>query len=269
MSKNFYRKLRENLNKEDFNRQKTALLIDDYIKAFNCKANYCDNLMGIKKGFGYVVKKYKTILKLQMQNENIFSQILHDIKNPMLGIKFALEGVKRNEIEEEIYNINLSILRLIQDFLFLYSFKEGFRNIKFEQFNPCDIVENEYKIYSSIVKQKGIKIKFTCKGNLTICSHKAIFQRISSNLISNAIKYAPNNTLVSVELCEHIKKVAFRITNLIDKNGVSDENSFGMGLLISKRLAKRIKSVLYTKRTDDKILFELNMPKTVHLGHVQ
>lgn len=269
MKEKFYLDVKEKLNNENLSEEKYSSLVDDYIATTGCKADKCNNLKSIKSGLKYIIRRYKSLLKLQKQNEHIFSQILHDIKSPMLGIKYALEGVNRNEIEEEIYNINLSILRIIQDFLLLYSFKYGFKTLDFNRIYPFDIAQKEYKLYAPIFRYKHIGINFKNNSNPCIISHEAIFSRIVSNLISNAIKYAPVNSDIEVEFCENPQSVVFMVSNLIDKDIKKDENSFGMGLLISKRLARRIKSTLCMIKSKEKIIFELKMPKIDHPNHAR
>ncbi len=269
MSKKIYSIIKSSINNDEFDEKKYHYLFDDYLKSINCKADKCQNLDSVKKSFGYILKKYKQLKTLQKQNTDIFSQMLHDIKSPMLGIKYALETIERSELEDEIYNINLSILQIIQDFLSLYSFKDGFKNPDFEVIQPLEILKKEYKLYLPLFKHKSIKMVFKNVDNIKIYSHGAIFSRIVSNLISNAIKYAPPKSEVYVEFLNEPHNITIGVSNVILSDKKSDENSFGMGLLISKRLARRINATLFTKKYSDKIFFGLKMPKIDRLNRVR
>ena len=269
MKNNFYHGLKENLENEDFSTKKCSLMVDEYVNSFNCEGNECLKLKEIKLGFSYILHKYKYVSKLQKQNEKIFSQILHDIKSPMLSVKFALENTKRDNLSDEIYSINLGILQIIQDFLTLYSFKDGFKSADFEKVFPLQILKNETKMHAPLFRQKGLKLIFAGMDHLFVYSYGAILSRIISNLISNAIKYAPRNSEIVFNVFENKKDVIVRISNDLTKKLQVDESSYGLGLFITKRLARRINAGIYKKKDDSKIVFELRMPKIDHLNRVR
>ena len=121
-------------------------LVDNYVTSLDCAGASCRGMNEIKKGFAYIVSKYKSLLKLKNQNEEIFSQILHDIKSPLLGVKYALEDKKRSELDDEIYKINLNALDLIGDFLLLYSFRDGYKKLNFYNFSPLIITTSYFEL---------------------------------------------------------------------------------------------------------------------------
>lgn len=269
MKSKFYHGLKENLDSVDFSAKKCALLMDEYTSSFKCKGDECSKLSDIKEGFAYILHKYKYISRLQKQNENIFSQILHDIKSPMLGVKFALENTKRDNLCDEIYSINLGILQIIQDFLTLYSFKDGFKSPDFEKVFPLQILKNETKMYAPLFRQKGLKLIFAGMDHLFVHSYGAILSRIISNLISNAIKYAPKKSNIVFNVIDDENNIVITISNEVQNKIVSDESSYGLGLFITKRLARRINAHLDMKKNKDRMTFELKIPKTDHLNRVR
>lgn len=267
MKNNFYSAIKEDFKREDFDVQKYTALMDDYTKSLECKGELCNNMKNIKQTFVYVLRKYKRLLSLKKQNEDIFSQILHDIKSPILGVKFALEGTKRSELEEEIYNINVNVLLVIQNFLTLYSFKDGFKSLDFSHIYPLEVVKKELELYSPLLRKKNIQVVYLNNINPCIYSHKAIFARIVSNLISNATKYSPQDGKIKLGICKYKDEIVFKISNFTQQHYSDDELSFGMGLFIIKRLARRIKSTLCIKKSNNKITFELKIPKVDCLNH--
>ncbi len=269
MKNNFYHGLKENLENEDFSTKKCSLMVDEYVNSFNCEGNECLKLKEIKLGFSYILHKYKYVSKLQKQNEKIFSQILHDIKSPMLSVKFALENTKRDNLSDEIYSINLGILQIIQDFLTLYSFKDGFKSADFEKVFPLQILKNETKMYAPLFRQKGLKLIFAGMDHLFVHSYGAILSRIISNLISNAIKYAPKKSNIVFNVIDDENNIVITISNEVQNKIVSDESSYGLGLFITKRLARRINAHLDMKKNKDRMTFELKIPKIDHLNRVR
>ncbi len=269
MKNEFYYAIKEKFDDENFNINEYENIMDIYLNSLECKGKECSKFEVFKDFFNYILKKYNRLLKLKNQNEEIFSQILHDIKSPMLGAKFALDSVHRNELEEEIYNINLNVLNIIQDFLTLYSFKDGFKTPYFSDIYPIELTKKELNLYAPLLRQKCIRIIFPTCSNLKIYSCGAIFSRIVSNLLSNAIKYAPLQSDIEIGFVKNKKNIIFKISNLLIAKQKKDELSFGMGLLITKRLARRIKSTLCIKKSENKIVFELKIPKTDRLNRVR
>lgn len=267
MKNNFYSAIKEDFKREDFDVQKYTALMDDYTKSLECKGELCNNMKNIKQMFVYVLRKYKRLLSLKKQNEDIFSQILHDIKSPILGVKFALEGTKRSELEEEIYNINVNVLLVIQNFLTLYSFKDGFKSLDFKYTNPYELIKNELLLYDPLLRQKALKVDFDMQTCLKVCTSRAVFERIVSNLLSNAIKYAPYGSDIKIKFFDNEKNFIFKISNLLSDTRTEPALSFGMGLAIVKRLARRIKSTVCTKRGKGEITFELKMLKADYPNH--
>ena len=74
MKNNFYSAIKEDFKREDFDVQKYTALMDDYTKSLECKGELCNNMKNIKQMFVYVLRKYKRLLSLKKQNEDIFSQ---------------------------------------------------------------------------------------------------------------------------------------------------------------------------------------------------
>ena len=274
MKSKFYQDLKKNFDSENLDTSVYSSLLDKHIDTLKCQGKDCMRLFGIKKSLEYIFLKYKNLSDLKKQNEEIFSQILHDIKSPMLGIKYALENSKRSELDDEIYKINTNILDMIKDFLLLYSFKDGFTCLSFEEFCPYELVRREVELYTPLFRSKNIKTLIKKDNDTLLCSNKSVFSRIVSNLLSNAIKYSPKDTQIEIKIKNKGNNIVVSVKNhtcvdfddkdekIFDKfNTKGAENSFGLGLFISKRLAKRINSTLRVKKTSKSVIFELIMPK--------
>lgn len=270
MENKFYQDLKRNFDEENFDYKVYLSMLDRHLDKLECHGDVCLRLSGVKKSFKYIFSKYKHLFKLKKQNDEIFSQILHDIKSPMLGIKYALENTQRSELDEEIYKINLGILDIIGDFLTLYTFNEGYVRLDYLLFSPQVSIKQVLSLYSPLIKSKKLELEFCVDSKLTeIYSNESVFKRIISNLISNAIKYSVQEGKIIFDLKDKPNHFVFSITNSVQKDsqaGKKDENSYGLGLFITKRLTKRIKASLAVKKSKDKVTFILKVPKIVRLS---
>lgn len=276
MKKNFYPDLKKTFEEGNFNAKIYKSYFDDYLSVIECSGEKCGRFCQFKKSIDFILSRHKKMCLLKKQNEEVFFQILHDIKSPMIGIKLALENTKRGEKEEEIYKINEEVLNLIRDFLTLYSFESGYRELSDDIFCLSKVVKKEITIYSTQFKYKNLKIRFySAAKNVLVCSKISIAQRIVSNLISNAIKYAAKGSYIVIKVYEKEEYAAVSVTNRTQEpcdktvqkvfekfNTNGDESSFGLGLYICKRLAKKINSRILAFRKTDRITFELKVLKT-------
>ena len=267
MENDFYNAFKQGLDSKNFDFEFYENLIDEYLQLLECKGSKCRKLQTFKNSLECILNRHKKLQKQKDQNEEIFSQILHDIKSPMLGVKFVLDGTKRTELENEIYTVNLNVLTTIQDFLTLYSFKDGFKTLDFKYTNPYELIKNELLLYDPLLRQKALKVDFDMQTCLKVCTSRAVFERIVSNLLSNAIKYAPYGSDIKIKFFDNEKNFIFKISNLLSDTRTEPALSFGMGLTIVKRLARRIKSTVCTKRGKGEITFELKMLKADYPDH--
>jgi len=202
--------------------------------------------------------------EIKPKNEDVFFQILHDIKSPALAIKFALENVKRTPLEDDIYDINAKILNLIEDFLTLYSFENAQTAICLNLLDLNTLIEDELSLFKYISDKKNIFINFI-KSNreCVVSSKKHIISRIISNLIMNAIKYAKPNSVILLKLYENKQNVLISIVNDFQKFAQPDSKfgSNGLGLIICKRLSSLIKAQISHKQVENKMIFEIILPK--------
>ena len=74
--------------------------------------------------------------KYDVDLEKLIANILHDIKSPLYSIKMGLQNNLDCELNKDVFETTLDIIKYIENFLVSYSFKEAKFNNKF---SPCDI----------------------------------------------------------------------------------------------------------------------------------
>ena len=126
MSKDLYSDYKKLLIEQNFKTKNYSKIFDEYFRVLKCQAKNCNEGKIFKKIFFHLLAKHKKLLSLKKQNDELFFQILHDIKSPALAINTVLENSERNFLDDEIYRINQSMLLLIKNFLFIYSFESGY-----------------------------------------------------------------------------------------------------------------------------------------------
>ena len=128
----------------------------------------------------YFIDMEKTLEKAQIlveKHEKVIANILHDIKSPLYSIKIGLQNNLDTELNRDIFETTLDVIRYIENFLVKYSFKEG----KFENKSTvCDIkkiIDKKIENYKYIFIEKNIGIDFILdEGDFLVNSIEILYQ---------------------------------------------------------------------------------------------
>ncbi len=187
------------------------------------------------------VENLKQALNIAKQANEAKSSFLasmsHDIRTPMNAIigmtNLAIEDIEnKNQVEESLSVIKSSsehLLALLNDILEMSRLESGkvvFSQDTFSIYRECEQV---YNFFKGIVQQKQQTLKFEC-AKLTyenVISDLTRFNRVLTNLLGNAVKFTPNEGVITLKLEEvdveqGAKIVNFRITVSDTGIGISE-----------------------------------------------
>lgn len=254
-------------------------VFDNLSKIFCTKIAFHSNLLLNKKS----KNKTKPALLYSLSSDQLaekensqrdfINSIIHELRNPLNAIvgfsDLIKEKVKNpnsvdecldyaNEIEKAATDLN----DLIRDLLEVDSAAEGSFSVDLSQkIDVVDIIKRSVRLNYDF----GIRRKITIRTNvnqdlLPINLDTKRTKQILSNLISNAIKYSPKNTEITVSAKNVIKneqkflqitvsdqgfgmtenqvKVAFEKYQTIKNPNSGIVDSFGLGLPITKQLVE-------------------------------
>jgi PAS domain S-box-containing protein len=155
----------------------------------------------------------------------------HEFRTPLttmlsslaLVSKYGEQGDRPKQIRH-ISRIKLSISHLtdiLNDVLSLSKLEEGKTHISFERLTLNDFVVDLVTEMQALAKQ-GQKIIYTHSGNLELQADKKILKHLLFNLISNAVKFSPEGSTITV--ATEINDALFTLT-VSDKGiGISEED---------------------------------------------
>lgn len=200
------------------------------------------------------IKKANSIVN---ENEKVIANILHDIKSPLYSIKIGLQNKLDNELNKDIFETTLEIIKYIENFLVNYSFKDG----KFEnKITPCDIkkiINQKIENYKYIFINKNIHIDMILDDdNYNIHSIEIFLSSIIGNIVSNMAFHAASNVNAIIELYKKENCIVAEFRNYYcDKN-----NNFNLGLDFCRELAILTKINLKFSKTKDMVSVKLKIP---------
>lgn len=221
--------------------------------------------------------------KLQRSNElkDLFTDIMrHDLLNWVYVIKGASELMARKEsnLQEEIKMIQRNAAKLEKTIESASKFAklENLREIEFKEMELAAVIEECVRGLENIAAEKKIEIE--CKFDGKYLAHVSpSIEDVFSNLISNAIKYSPENSRVVVGIEDDADK--WKISVMDNGEGIPDESKvvifkrfkrvgkgavrgMGLGLAIVKRVVELHKGKVWVEdNPEGGSIFCVTIPK--------
>lgn len=236
--------------------------------------------------FGFLItriqslqKKYKAekdlVFEKNKQIHSYLGTIVHDLRSPVAAI-FSLTEIVLDEKDkldpeqrEYIGLINVSASSILENISLILDnakLEKGMGPDHLENGNPYFTINSTIDKHLVLAIQKSISIQRLIDKNLPEVQYdKDILDRVVSNLISNAIKYSPQNTQIKV----YTELFADRINLVVKDEGLgmteedlahlfeefrklsarptAGEASSGLGLSVAMKLVKQIGGEIYAE----------------------
>jgi signal transduction histidine kinase len=205
--------------------------------------------------------------ELNATKDKFFSIIAHDLKSPfnsILGFSEMLKDEARDldidSIVEYAGIINSSVLHtfgLLENLLDWARMQQGRIPFEPQKILLNSIVNAEFEGLKNSADQKNIELNNYINQNLIITADENMISTVLRNLVSNAIKFAPNGGVVKVEASveddnvkisvsdtgigikpETIRKL-FKIETSFTTRGTENEKGTGLGLLLCKEFIEK------------------------------
>lgn len=201
---------------------------------------------------------YRQLSDLTTRDE-FLAIVSHDLKNPIGAIQTAAEVLSEMETNQaakdlvDLIRRNSKLaLRLIEDLLDMEGMAIGKLRLHIETVDLNKVLSDCTKAFALQGKAKGVQMRFETEGNAfsAKCDRERVLQVIT-NLLGNALKFAPENSELHVllkELPKHIEvsisdqgpgipadqtlKIFDRFTQINNKK----REGLGLGLYIAKML---------------------------------
>ncbi len=217
--------------------------------------------------------------------------VSHELKTPLASIKAYAEllEMKNKQILDEkslgylkrIHGLIYTQTRLINELLDLTKIKAGTMQYTFEKVSLDDLLKDTVEEIQQTTLTHHITLRG--KSGVSLTMDKVKIKEVLSNLIINAIKYAPEKDEVVVEVLENEKEVTVRV---IDQGiGIAPEHQkqifdpyfqgrqrkkkksstgLGVGLYICAEIIKNHRGTIWVESHPGKgSTFSFNLPKSI------
>lgn len=167
----------------------------------------------------------KEALKANESKSQFLANMSHEIRTPLNAIigfsdiLAASDLEKKNKAKATIISKSANaLLNIINDILDISKIESGKFEISKTKFNLAELLEQIVQLYSINTKQKNIRFFYTLDKNIPdyIISDETKLKQVLSNILSNAIKFTPENgkvifTVHAIEKKDNFMKIEFLI----------------------------------------------------------
>lgn len=229
---------------------------------------------------------------LRQQNEfqmKVFSIISHDLRSPAIAQQSALRMLCKNARSldgDTLERMCLELMResdaevnLIDNLLRWAKIQMGrIEETAVARFNVCEAAKEALQQFQQTAEQKNINIQLADTKEIFVSSNRNMFIIILRNLVSNAIKFTPQNGNVTITMEESDNGVTIKVADtgigipskmlaqLFDsqknnkRSGTANETGSGLGLILCHELAQRCNGALTAESCEGEgTTFTLNL----------
>lgn len=248
---------------KDFSRQQTMIITEGSVF-------FLILIIGMVK----IYQSFKQEIAVARQQKNFILSITHELKSPLASIKLMNQTLKMHELDkarrDKLLSSSLSEVDRLENLVenILIAAKIENDQYGFNQ-EPIDLSIICKQIYESYRARQDIELRADIQEQVSIVGDKTCMNSILTNLLDNAIKYAPGSTVTillkqsgnKVELCvsdtgkgipDEEKQAIFDKFYRIGNEETREAKGTGLGLYIVKQLVNF---------HDGKIIVEDNDPK--------
>ncbi len=166
-------------------------------------------MMRHKKVKNLIFAQNEELEKSEKEKMQFFRFVSHELKSPIIAVQSAINVVldimdtnlkpKARDMLERGRKRTVQMIEILKDLVSL-SYEDDDDRPEPEMVVPCEHIPEVVDYYRPIAEEKNIKlIETVCKQRKGFQLDKFVFEKIITNLISNAVRYTPNGGAVTIK----------------------------------------------------------------------
>lgn len=219
-----------------------------------------------------VLKNITSFKELDVAKTDFIATISHELKTPLASSDLSLKLLEderigkeeQKELIQQLKSDNQRMLRILSELLNMSQVEAGKIQLDVQSVSPYQIVENSIRAITTTAKEKELRIEKNLEPDLpNIKADPDKINWVLNNFFTNAIKYAPAESDISIEVKRKGSQVSFAVTDKgqgIDEEylgriferyfqvpGRSDKKGSGIGLAICKEFIEAMGGITWVK----------------------
>ncbi|NPE29405.1 sensor histidine kinase [Methanococcoides sp. SA1] len=166
----------------------------------------------LERSNDYLQNANKKLKELDRLKNDFVSMVSHELKTPLTAMKTSSEFLRESEYNTEIKEEMLDLIirnidrqaRMVDDLLDISRIESGKMKFTPEDVNIKEIIEISLHNVAKYAKDKSIKIMVNCPEDVPVLrTDKDKLIRVFVNLLTNAIKFTPEEGEVTIIVEDH------------------------------------------------------------------
>ncbi|MGM0441579.1 MAG: ATP-binding response regulator, partial [Elusimicrobiota bacterium] len=190
------------------------------------------SLLRIKDLNDKLKKSYEDLKKTEKLKEDLSDMLVHDMNNILTNISLNLESISMNEniesgVVEDLnraYAGSRELIQMAANLIDISRMEENALSLKIEKVDVGKLLSTCADELKELAKIDGKEIRriIDVEGVLSVKADKSLLKRVIINLLSNALKYAPKKSAVTVR-ASFSKNSEFKLSVSDKGEGISSE----------------------------------------------
>ena len=163
---------------------------------------------------GQLANSFNTMAEQLQQNQSAQQRLLgdvsHELRSPLTRLQMALglaqqDSTQKQAREEYLQRCQREIDRLdhmIENVLSLSRLENTLQTTEIEKINLITLIKNIINDEQFVADKKSINIHFDYSNEIVISADQTLLTSAISNVLSNAVKYSPENSTIDVKLLD-------------------------------------------------------------------
>lgn len=162
-------------------------------------------LMELERAFNGMLKRlHESFARLNQFSSNLAHELRTPLTNLQAAAQVALSRPRNANEYRDVLETSVGeyqrLTRIIEDMLFLARAESTNTYLQMVRLDAAYEAERIASYYESMAEDAGVEI--VVRGRADVVADLALYQRALSNLLTNAIKFAPRETKIYVECSE-------------------------------------------------------------------
>ncbi|MGD1875561.1 MAG: sensor histidine kinase [Mastigocoleus sp.] len=176
--------------------------------------------------------QYDNLQNLLQLREDMVNMVVHDLRNPLTSIFLGLENLSNIEHPREkqkhklarMYSSAQTLQLLIDDLLTMARLESGKVSPNCTEADIAELIHSVVSNFKAIAAQKNqvLGIQIPQESHKTVYVDVTMIHRVLDNLVSNAIKFSPEDSQIIVRV-EFLPSNSCKIQVIDCGSGVPDE----------------------------------------------
>jgi len=231
--------------------------------------------------------------KMIQSGKELTANVSHELRSPLARIRVAeellrekLEGIDEHDWKRHLDGIREDIEeldRLIGQILNLSKMDLHDAPLTLENIDPLELIKELLERFGPAMSQKGLRLTKELSFDPPFVADKEALRTALSNILDNAVKFTPENGMVSVKTRSKEEFLEISVTNAFEALSQEDlekifdpfhraqdvpKTGSGLGLAITKKIIHRHGGTIKAFNTEEGLQIQIELPSGIcHENH--